>query len=428
MLRLRVFLFLFLLTAFINARGYTQDKATYRPYYHDPVLKELKRAYKNDRKKKNTISDKIIKREKKKIADKRKKRTVLLFDMKGVDIPPSPTLFNRVFHFSPVAQYMTGTCWSYSSTSFIESEVYRLTKEKIKLSEMHTVYYEYLEKARRWIKKRGYSHFSQGSENNAFVHIYKKYGAVPFQAFRGTTRKDKRHDHTALEKQILAYLKHLKKTQQWDESLALNTIQLMLNKHLGTPPQEFSYKGKRYTPKTFLKNVLKFNPDHYVEIMSTKKQPFYTRGIFDVPDNWWKSHDYHNIPLDLFYRLIKKAIQSGYSVATGGDVSEPGKNGFKDAAVIPNYDIPQSHINQESREYRIFAKNTEDDHGIHLVGYLNYKGRDWFLIKDSGRSARMGKHKGYYFFRDDFIRLKMLTFTVHKDILAPYLKRFKRRK
>ena len=43
--------------------------------------------------------------------------------------------------------------------------------------------------------------------------------------------------------------------------------------------------------------------------------------------------------------------------------------------------------------------------------------------KDSNRSSRHGKWEGYYFFRDDYVRLKMLTFTVHRDAAADILAR-----
>jgi bleomycin hydrolase len=118
-------------------------------------------------------------------------------------------------------------------------------------------------------------------------------------------------------------------------------------------------------------------------------------------------------------------VGKGFTVAIGGDVSEPGINGFEDAAIIPDFDIPQTKINQSSRELRFDNHTSEDDHGLHLVGIAQAGGHDWFLIKDSGRSARWGKFEGYYFYRDDFIRLKMLTFTVHKQAVPELLSRFK---
>ncbi|MBW2734598.1 MAG: peptidase C1 [Deltaproteobacteria bacterium] len=394
--------------------------------YQDPVLEQLRGANKAAKKRRNKRSEKIAAAERKREAREKKRRKRLLFNMRGVAIPPSPKVFKQAYHFPPVAQYLTGTCWSYSATSFFESEVARQHKRRIKLSEQHTVYYEYLAKVRRWLAKRGHSAFSQGSENNAVTRILEEHGAMPLAAYPGVMAKNRRHNHVRMAKQIRQYLEHCKEVGQWDAKVVIPAVRALLDKVLGHPPSEFSFEGKRYTPRRFLRDVLKLDLNAYVEVMSTKLIPFWTVGEFNAPDNWWRSRDYHNVPLGVFYGLITSAVGKGYTVAIGGDVSEPGKNGFKDAAVIPSDDIPQASIHQDSREYRIDAKATTDDHGLHLVGHVNHAGRDWFLLKDSGRSSRMGKAKGYYYFRDDFIKLKMLTLTVHKDVLGKLLKRFRR--
>jgi bleomycin hydrolase len=158
--------------------------------------------------------------------------------------------------------------------------------------------------------------------------------------------------------------------------------------------------------------------------MSFKYQPFFTKGSYRVPDNYWNSQDYHNVPLELWYRTIIKALKNGYTVGIGGDVSEIGKVGENDIAFIPEFDIPAKLINQDAREFRFTNKTSTDDHGVHVIGYQRYKKHDWFLIKDSGSSSNKGKFKGYYFFRGDFIRLKMLTFLVHKDAVTDLLTKF----
>jgi len=159
-------------------------------------------------------------------------------------------------------------------------------------------------------------------------------------------------------------------------------------------------------------------------VMSTLAVPFYTQGEYKVPDNWWHDASYYNVPLDEWYAAIKRAAQAGYTLAIGGDVSEPGYNGFENLAVVPSFDIPQEYIDQDARELRFVNHATEDDHGIHLVGYASVGGRDWFLIKDSARSSRWGKFEGYYFYRDDYVRLKMLTFTAPREAVADLLAKF----
>jgi bleomycin hydrolase len=170
--------------------------------------------------------------------------------------------------------------------------------------------------------------------------------------------------------------------------------------------------------------VLKLNLEDYVCVMSTLSKPFNEYGEYEVEGNWWHSKDYYNLPLDYFYKVIKYAIQNGYTVRLNGDITEPGCNGFEDAAIVPAFDIPRDYIDQNAREFRFNNKSTSDDHDIHLVGYTRVEDYDWFLIKDSGASAQWGKYKGYYFYREDYIKLKMLTYIVHKDAVKAVLEGF----
>ncbi len=354
-----------------------------------------------------------------------KEKTIFSADFDKVKKPTMKDFKINVFHFAPVHQDTTGTCWAFSTVSFLESEIYRLHKKKIKLSEMFIVYWEYVEKARYFVQKKGESNFGEGSESNAVLARMKQYGLVPESVYNGLLPGQKRYTHREMFKEMNDYLHFIKKKGYWDEKIVLTTIKQILNKYMGQPPSKFQYEGKTYTPITFRDQVCQLNPGDYVEFMSTMRDTFYTKAEYKVPDNWWHSKDYYNIPLKVFYKTIKNAIKHGYSIAIGGDVSEPGRYGWEDIAIIVPWDIPDKYINQYSREFRIYNHTTTDDHGIHLVGYTHKYGHDWFLIKDSASSARYGKYKGYYFFRDDFIKLKMLTFMVHKDAAKDVLKHFK---
>ena len=147
-----------------------------------------------------------------------------------------------------------------------------------------------------------------------------------------------------------------------------------------------------------------------------------------MPDNWWKNKDYYNVPLEDFYSGIKTAIQNGYSLVLAGDVSEPGKHGQDDLAVVPTFDVPGNYINQDAREFRFYNKTTGDDHGIQMIGYKKYAGQDWYLIKDSASSGWKGKFNGYQFFSGDYIKLKILAFMVHKDGVKELMEKFERNK
>jgi len=401
-----------------------QDKAKWIPKLKYPVLDELEAELKAERAEQDSITEGIRARQKKKVDAEEEAEQKFVAEYTNIQKPESPDVFTRSFAFPPVAQYQSGMCWCFSTTSYLESEIYRLHIKEIKLSELYTVYWEYVEKARRFIRERGDSYFAEGSESNAVFRIMKQYGAVPAEVYTGLINDATRHNHTALIEKMEVYLKYCKENNFWNEETALESIKLILNEHIGQPPSEFSYDGKEYTPQNFLKKVLKLKLDDYVDLMSTLSIPFYTQGIFDVPDNWWLDSSYYNIPLDEWCSVIQKAMERGYTICIGGDVSEPGYFGPEDAAFVPSFDIPQEYINQDSREYRIQNGSTEDDHGLHMIGYTKLGDYNWYLIKDSARGSRQGKFEGYYMYREDYVKLKMLTFSVHKDVVKDILKKF----
>ena len=149
---------------------------------------------------------------------------------------------------------------------------------------------------------------------------------------------------------------------------------------------------------------------------------------YEVGDNWWHSSDYYNVPLDVFMAALKNAVRKGYTLAIGGDVSEPGFDRTTQCAVVPDFDIPSAYINDDARQFRFSNHTTTDDHGLHLVGYLEKDGKDWYLVKDSGSGSRNNdpnaKEFGYYFFSEDYVKLKMMDFMVHKDAVKDILAKF----
>ncbi|UCD62553.1 MAG: peptidase C1 [Candidatus Zixiibacteriota bacterium] len=399
------------------------DTVKYVPKPLDEVSEAIRELRKARQEARDSVTDAIRDRQEEQDESERKNQRWIKCDLTGITMPESPDVFQSQFHFPPTRQYWTGTCWSFSTTSFLESEVARLHGRQVRLSEMHTVYYEWLDKTRRFVNERGKSRVTAGSESNAVFRVMKTYGAVPLDVYPGYI-SDPRHDHEEMDDEIREFLRFVCGADQWDETQVIESVKLIMNKHMGRPPSSFEYEGKTYSPKTFLDEVLKLDFDDYVCIMSTLEFPFYTLGPFDVPDNWWFDSTYYNVPLDAWYDALKNAIKGGYTIALGGDISEAGLNGLMDAAIVPDFDIPQEYINQNSREYRMFAGSTTDDHGVHLVGYTELDGRDWFLVKESSKRGHWGRHIGYMFYRDDYVRLKMMEFAVHKDAVGELLTRF----
>ncbi len=421
----KILVFILIMVFSICLKAQSKDKGIFLPKKEDKAIKELKaenKAVINTILKKKEEHNKTLKEKKEK-----EEKKYFSADFSQIKIPKSPKVFKSAFYFDPVPQYLTGTCWAFANTSFMESEVYRITGKKIKLSEIHTVYYEYIEKVKRFVREYGNSLVAEGSEHNALTRIWEKYGAVPESVYNGLKGKNTRHNHALMIGELNKYLNFVKENNLWDEKIILTTTKAILDKYIGTPPKKFKFEGKEHTPLEFMNSVLKIKPDEYLNFCSFLYFPFYEKGEYKVPDNWWHSKDYMNLPLDEFYSVFKNAIKNGYTATFGGDVSDAGIEGLYDVAIVPDFDIPEKYINQYAREYRFQNHTTTDDHAVHIVGYYNDGTHDWFLVKDSNRSSRKGKYKGYYFFRGDYIKLKMLSLQIHKSAIPNnILEKFKK--
>jgi bleomycin hydrolase len=227
------------------------------------------------------------------------------------------------------------------------------------------------------------------------------------------------YTHAKLYDELRHYMNGVKTAGAWNEEEVVATVKSILNHYMGVPPESFEWKGTKYTPKSFLTDYLKLQMDDYVDLLSYLQQPFWQKVEYEVPDNWWHSKEYYNVPLDDFMKAIKNAIRNHYTLVIGGDVSEPGFNRDAQVAIVPTFDIAAADIDDNARQFRFSNGTTTDDHGLHLVGWYEKDGTDWYLIKDSGSGSRNNDETspefGYYFFRGDYIRLKMMDVLVHKD-------------
>lgn len=414
---MRRFTVLLLLAAPLLTSAASAQDLIYRPKTKYPVLEEIEAA----RKVKDAARDSLIAAADARATAVREAKSdsarELRLDWSQIDVPAGPNAFVSAWHQPPVAQYYTGTCWAFCSVSFLESEIKRLHDREVKLSEMWVVYWEYVEKARRFLREYGNSVVEEGSQDHGTFEVARLYGLVPAEAYRGVLTADGRFDHEPLIAELKGYLAWVESSKSWDEERNLANVRAILDKHMGPPPAAFTYQGKKHTPLSFRDQVCGIDLDAYVSCVSRLDVPFGERTLLDVTDNWRRKDDYLNLPLDVWYDSLRSAVQAGYTVALGGDNSEPGMDGLHDAAVIPEWDIPASAIDQRAREFRIVNRTTGDDHGVHAVGFLHQGGRDWFLIKDSNRSSRLGRFEGYYMWDGDYIKLKMLTFLVHRDRL-----------
>lgn len=389
------FISFLLLFFFILSLSAQKDQAVFKPYqvgfYHNVIMKEM--GFKVP-----DLSD----------------RKVFKATFDGVVIPNDTNKYERCVYLPPVHQGMTGTCWCYAATSFMEAEILRSYGKKVKLSEMYTVYWEYVDRAADYVKLRG-NYFAEGSEASSIPVVWEKYGIVPVEAYPGKPATQPYHNHREMVEKMSAFLDSMKEANAWNEEVILKQIRKILDSYMGAPPAKFKYEGKDYTPQAFLKEVVKLNLNDYYNFMSTKSANYMERSELVEADNWRHYDKYYNLNCEDFTRTLVDALKKKYSVCICGDISEPGIDAFNEAAYIPSFDIPQDYINDDSRELRLQNGSTTDDHCMHAVGWY-YDGKHyWFLFKDSNAGAYDGPNKGYRFFRDDFVKLKMMNLMIHKE-------------
>jgi bleomycin hydrolase len=336
-------------------------------------------------------------------------------------------------------QGMTGTCWSFSTLSFFESEIMRVKKVKdVKLSEMFVVRKTYSLKAENYVRMHGSAQLSEGGEPTDVINCWKNYGMVPREVYNGSYKEGETYpyNHKLMDSTILAEMKKVvdPKNQKIDYAAYKATIESILDKYLGKAPEEFDYKGKKYTPKTYAAE-LGLNPDDYVLLSSFTHHPYYKPFILEVPDNWaWKQ--YNNVALDDMMKTIDNSLAAGYGVAWAADVSEPFFR-FKDGlALVPDgWDkmsdaekdacfvkpCKQQNITPEMHQEGFDNYTTQDDHGMHLIGTAtDQNGNKYYLVKNSWGTKR-NDCDGYFYASPEYVKLKTISITVHKKAVSPEL-------
>jgi bleomycin hydrolase len=397
-----IFLFIsFLLTTLV----WSQDKGVFKPVpnnYYQQILRDVNGYEANQQ--------------------QQESNTILAVDHSKANYPKDPEAYKSVWHNNPISQGLTSTCWCFATLSFYESEVKRITGKEVKLSEMYVVYWEYVERAKYFVQNRGNMHFGEGSETNAVAKIMRLYGIVPYQDYSGKPEGQKFFNHDAMFREIEGYLGHVKENNVWNENEVVKTVKSILEYYMGKVPNEVIADGRTMSPYEYFTDYLKLHSDNYVNFMSLVKYPYGQKALYDVPDNWWRSDDYYNVTLSDFTKLVKTALTNGYSVSIGGDVSEVGFDKDHQVAIVPDFDIPATHINEYARQMRFENGSTTDDHAMHIVGYQEVAGKTWYLLKDSGSGSRNCgegcKTFGYYFMQEDYVKLKMMTITVHRNVLG----------
>ncbi len=337
-------------------------------------------------------------------------------------------------------QARSGTCWSYATTSFVESEMIRMGKKPIDLSEMFTVRQVYLDKAEKYIRLHGNLNFAQGGALPDVLYVIKKYGAVPQEAYEGLSYGTDENNHSELESVLKAILDQVLKNPNGELSTSWRkAFEATLDAYLGAYPKSFTYEGKSYTPRTFADEVVGINPDEYVQLTSFTHNAFYKEVMIQVPDNWtWASA--YNLPLEEMQMAVDRSLTEGYSLSWATDVSEKGFSYRNGVDIVPAkdykemskeereimFDGPKEElvITQENRQQAYDNYNTQDDHGMQITGLVkDQKGSEYYIVKNSWGDKAKSVRPGYIYVSKPFFAYKTISVLVHKDALSKGLKR-----
>lgn len=355
------------------------------------------------------------------------------------------TVISELAHTPVKNQYHTSTCWSFSGLSFFESEMLRLGKPEIALSEMFVVNYCYRYKAEKYIRMKGNTNFGPGGIFYDIIDVINKYGIVPEQTYPGIKYNEDKHDHGEMDEVLKKMVeavnenKSRKLTPVW-----LDAVKKTVDSYLGEIPDKFDYKGKSYSPKTFVSDYCGIKPDNYVQITSFSHHPYYEPFILEVPDNWIWSN-FYNVPLDVMQQIIDNSLENGYTVAWAADVTEKGfATSKKGIAVVPdvvtldslaqclkkdtlpdkkeslpfssNKPFKERVITQEIRQVAFDNQETTDDHGMHIIGLAkDQNGKVYYKVKNSW--GNYNSYDGYFYASKPYVRYKTTSIMVNKNAI-----------
>ena len=353
---------------------------------------------------------------------------------------------NEVKKLVPITnQYRSGTCWCFSTLSYLEEEIMAVGGEQMTLSQMWVVRHAYFDKAVKYVRLHGNLNFAVGGAAHDVTEMIAKYGIVPREVYTGQNYGTELPEFNEIDDVLKAYVEAIikngngKLTPVWQDGL--NAI---LDTYFGKRPETFTYKGKEYTPKSFAES-LPIKMEDYIEFSSYTHHPFYSTFILEVPDNWmW--HSMYNVPMGEMMQVLDAALAAGRPVAWGTDVSEKGFSRTKAIGVIPeevakntigsdaerwgklsdaekqaminNLEGPMKEktITQEMRQEAYDNYLTTDDHGMVIVGTAtDQAGNPFYKVQNSWGES--GPCKGFYYFSRPFVEYKTMDIMVNKNIV-----------
>lgn len=342
---------------------------------------------------------------------------------------PRMTLLKSI-PFTPIKdQAKSQTCWSFSTTSLIESETLRNVSQEIDLSEMFTVRSIYSEKAKNYIRRQGAAQFGPGGLGHHVIRSIADYGAMPESAYSGLASGQTNHDHVALDRKLRVYLDSLLKIRPLPKDW-MRGFEKILDDHLGQAPKTFYYKEKEYTARSFAREILKFDARDYIAITSFTHHPFYKPFILEVPDNF-ENGTYYNLPVEDMLKLSARSIEMGYSLMWDADISNNffiQQRGYamqwadstKGGSLI-NPDDDELKYDQTIRQSLFENLITQDDHLMHIVGLKqSEKGKRFFMVKNSW--GKVGPEQGLINVSEAYFAINTISLIVPRAALDEALR------
>lgn len=327
-----------------------------------------------------------------------------------------------LLHQAPVGaiqnQGATGTCWCFATTSMIQSEIIRLGKDPVELSEMFTVRNIYSEKADTYVRFHGTCNFDQGGAQHDVMSSLKKYGMVPREVYPGLNYGSEIHNHSEIANVLTGMVSNVIRNRNGQLSPVWKKgFNQVLDAYFGEKPGSFTYQGKSYTPQSFLETC-GINPDDYIEFSSFTHHPFYEKFVLEVPDNWAQKSMY-NVPIDDLIEIIRNALTHEISISWAADIT--GLNFNEGLALIPeegedpkNPFAAEKTVSQEDRQYLFDHYQLTDDHAMHLMGIAqDQNGKIYFMEKNSWGPG--GTYQGFSYLSESFLRMRTMSILVHKD-------------
>ena len=351
-------------------------------------------------------------------------------------------------------QNRSGTCWDYSTISFFESEILKATGKTYDLCESFVANKTYMERAIQVVRYHGDCQFAQGGSAEDVLATMKKHGIVPegTMPFPGSLYGDSLNNFNEFFGVLEPYVAAISKSSAKKISNAWKTgLQGILDAYLGKCPEKFVYEGKEYTPKTFMAS-LGINLDDYVSITSYTHHPFYSTFAVEVQDNWRFPLSY-NVPMDEMMQIIDNAVEQGYTIAWGGDVSEDGftRQGLayavdrkktqqslqgsdmakwlkmtatKKRSIIDSLGctVPEIIATQEMRQERFDNWELTDDHGMLIYGTAkDQNGKEYYMVKNSW--GETGEYKGTWYMTKTFIAANTMDFLINKNAIPAEIRK-----